>query len=345
MSNYDYAIKMGSSNTIIVSAGQGVLLYEPSVIAITTDKKQSVKAVGHDAIKLIGRVDANVKIVEPVKDGVIKNKHLATLMLKEFLHKIKFKTMFTRNDVVMLVPCSLDAQEQNEYLNIAYSVGFTTATLLPTAIAGLVNMEVEEYDTRCHLLCSLGGGVCDISIISAGKIIAGCTVDLGGKVLDYAIKHYLLDNYHVDIRETVAEEIKIELATLLPNDVLDVTVSGVNSETHLHEHITVTSQQLRPLFVDYFTRVSDAIEGLLNSCSPEVVNDINKRGVYLFGALSQVTGLERFMRSRLNLPVYVDIEPDNTVAMGATTLLNNPKLLANFVAKFTKWRKLKRFVN
>ncbi len=333
MLTFNYAIKLGSTNTVIIKAGEGVLLLEPSVVAIANDKKSSIYAVGSEANKIVGKTDSDLTFVEPIKDGVIVNKALATAMLKKFLAQINCKNTFRKNNVLLLVPSSLTAQEKNEYLNVAYSVGFAYAQIMPSVLSAMVAMDVEELDMRSHLFCGLSGGVSDINVISHGTIINGCTVDLGGKVLDCAIKRYIADNYNTDVRLGVAEQVKCELATLLPNDVLDYTVVGVTNDTKQHVQVTLTSQELRPLFMDFFTRVCNAIEGLLNSCSPEAVTDINKRGLYVYGALGGITGIERFMRSRLNIPVYVDVEPDNTLINGTTILLNNPQLLNNLIDK------------
>lgn len=333
MLNFNYAIKLGSVNTVIVKAGEGVQLIEPSLLAVTNDKKPIIRAVGNSAKKIIGKTDNNISIIEPIKDGVIVNKYWATAMLKKFLEMINCKNTFKKNNVLLLTPSSITNEEKNEYINIAYSVGFSYAQILPSTIPAMVALEVEEYDTRSHLLCHLSGGVCDLSVINTGTIINGCTIDLGGKVLDTAIKHYVADNYNVDIRENVAEDVKKELATLLPNDVIDFTVAGINTETTLHNQITLTSQEIRPLFMDYFVRVANVIEALLNSCSPEVVADINKRGIYMFGGLAQVTGADRFLKNRLNIPVYVDVDPENTIINGTTALLNNPQLLHKLVAR------------
>ena len=333
MTDYNYVVKLGNTNTIIVKSGDGVILIEPSVVAVDTENNNQVVAVGSNAIKS-AKNSNNIELLYPIADGVVKNKQYATTMLRMFLKQVEFKTLFTKNNVVVLIPTSLSAQEKNDYVNIAYSCMFTQVTLLPTVYAGMVNMEIEEYDARHHLLCKLGGGVTDVALMSAGSIVNACTIDLGGNTLNNAINQYICDSYHVEVPSEMAEEIKIELSTLLPNDNRSYSIYGQNNLDGNYGNVVVTSSELRPIFIDYFTRVAGIISGLLGSCDTVAISDINKRGVYLFGALGSITGLDRFLSSKLNVPVYIDVEPESTVINGATALLNNPNLLQSVIGKY-----------
>ena len=329
MTDYNYIVKLGSTNTTIVKAGDGVLLLEPSVVALKGNK---VLAVGSKALDMSGTGD--IELVCPVADGVIKNKQLAIHMLREFLKMIEFKTLFTKNNVIMFAPSSITSQEKNDYVNVAYACMFTSVALLPTVFAGMVNMEIEEYDKRNHMLCALGGGVTDVAIVSSGAIVNACTMDLGGKTLDNAIKQYLFDCYHLEVKDDMLLEIKHELATLLPNDVRQYSFYAQNVETGNYGNVTITSTELRPMLLDYFGRVANIITGLMGTCESQVVADIGRLGIYLFGGVSCITGVDRYLSNILGMPVYVDTEPDNTVIYGATTLLNTPKLLESLLSKF-----------
>lgn len=331
MTTYNYVIKLGSSNTEIIKAGDGVILIEPSVVAVNENNEDVVVGAGTDAISM-SQKNNNLKLVYPVSGG-IKNKSYAVQMLRMFLKKVDFKAFLKKNNVAMLIPSSVDSYEKNEYVNVGYSCMFSSVALLPELMAGMVNMEIEEYDVHHYMLCKLGGGTTDVGVVSQGCIIDACTVDLGGKTIDTAIKNYLHDSYNVVLTDEEAERIKIELATLLPNDNKSYKLYGHNKTDGEFGEIVLTSGELRPIFIDYFTRVADVIKSLIANLDAPIVAEVNRRGIYLFGALSSITGVERFLSNVLSIPAYVDIDPESTIIDGSTSLLNSPDLLNSLIVK------------
>lgn len=333
--NYDIAIDLGSKYTVIYKVGLGVVLKEPSVVAVKRKgKKIILVCAGLDALKLIVNNEEGVELICPIENGVIKNREVVSLMLKYFFEQIEENKIY-KSGVIILVPFGLTENEKSTYIHTAYSLDIRKVSLIPHSICALVGMGVSINEERHHMVVNIGGNLTNIAIISAGRITNGCSLNIGGDSINNIIKDYILQNYLVEIDDELAEELKIETATLLNNDIKSFKFNGINSGTRELTDVEIKSQDIVFIFANVFKTVIGKIIDLLQNCSDEELTDIHRSGIYLCGGTTQITGLEKFLRTNLGLPVYIDVDPENTIIFGAGTLLNQPAELNKIVKMYS----------
>jgi len=335
MKNYNIAIEMGSCNTMIFKFGCGVVLKEPTIVALQGNKK-SLNCVGEDAKKLIGKGDNNITFVYPIEDGVITSREYSKLLLSEFFKKINNKKLFNRNKVVFIVPCCLSQKDINEFKNLGYSLNVSDVEILPSAFATLIGMSVDLKDESAKLVVNIGGGLTDIAVVVNSKIINGCSISVGGLQIENDIKEYVKENYNVNINQNTCEELMKEIGTLLPNDILSIKVSGINLDTNYETELEISSQELLEIMQNNYSKITNAIELIKNELSIELLEELNKNGVYICGGCANVSGLEKFFRTRLNLPIKIDSRMDLTTMNGAGILINNPDKLNEILQKINE---------
>ncbi len=331
MATFNLAIDLGSVNTVIYVAGLGVALKEPSCIAIETiNNKRVVKCVGTEAKKLIGKTNNSIEVVFPIIEGVVHNFQLAKLMLKEFLKKVA-PTGFgkPRRRVVFIHSCGLTKEEKNKIRDLAYALNITSIALIPAGVCALIGMEVEENDPNSHIVVNVGGGVADISIVNNNHIIRGATINVGGLQIDANIGDYVKATHQIVLGQNTLETVKNSVGSLLNNDVSAINVVGLEIDTGRRKEVRIYAQDVLPIVAGAFNKIAEACEALLNMCSSEVLSDINTYGIYVCGGVANITGVDKYLSKLLDLPVYVDVDPDSSVILGAGNLLNNQTLLTN----------------
>lgn len=327
---YNIAIDLGSSNTVIFKNEVGVALVEPTLLLLDEGRKNLAVAIGKKAKDMYPAQRETCKLVSPIRNGVIVNKDLAKTMLEYFLEKIDEKKFFKGN-LLWLVPGSITQNEKNEFINLGYALGYKNVELLPTAVAGLQQLEIEYDNPYSHLLVNIGGGATDVSVVYKGKVIQGCLVDIGGEVVDNQIQKFLIDNYNVVVTSIHGEEIKQELSTILPNDLISYTMKGTNVDVYTNQELTIMAQELRDIYISFYEKICDAVSAVLNMCNSQIVRDINKTGVYVCGGMANMLGLQKYMKSKLNVNVYVDDNPETKVIFGTEKLFNEPNKLSYLV--------------
>lgn len=329
MAKYNLAIDIGSGNTVIYKAGRSVILKEPSIIAIeNVSRKKQVKEVGDKAKKLVGKTNLSIEVYRPIEKGVVKNLQLAKLMLSEFLKKIEEKGMFKSNkSAVLCVPCGLSESERLDFKRVIYGINFTDVALVPSPICALLGMGVDSTDTQSHMVVNIGAGVTDVAVINASHIVSGMTMNIGGEDIDTEICSYIKKEHKTIIGSKACEGVKNDVASLFKNDLRSITLSGIDMDNNNHTEIVVFSKEVKPIIENFFDKVIAGIDKVLNECSSEVIGDINRSGIYLCGGVAQITGIEKYVASKVNLPVYVDTDPALSVIDGAGVLLNNPSLV------------------
>ena len=332
---FNYAIDLGSSNTVIYKVGYGVVLKEPTLIAIEHNgNKNIVRGVGVKAKKLQNKTNNKIEVISPIEEGIIVNEIYAKLLLKEFLKKINVNTMLKTTKMIFCLPCGLTAQERGMYKKLAYGLNITYAETLASSICALTGMDVDVYDTTTYMMVNIGGGNTDIAVVYNGSIIKGCTINIGGIAMDNAIIAYLKEVHGIVVSKNEAEMVKNEIASLHPKDISHLSVEGIDVNTLEYKSMEVTAKELVPLCSNFFNNIANSIETILNMCNAEIISDISKNGIYFCGGLSKVTALEQFMRDKIKLPIYIDIYPENTVMNGAGILLNDPNKLDRLIKEF-----------
>lgn len=328
MTKYNIAIDLGNENTTIYKAGGAVVLKEPTLIAFDThNRKKILNSVGIKAKKLIGKTNMSIDIYSPIDRSEIVDSSMMQILMNEFLGKIKGESLFQpQYNALFTVPCGLNDEEKLEYKRLGYACGFSDVTLVPASVCALLGMGVSHADTQSHMVVNLGGGVTDIAVVNSSHIVSGITVNLGGIDIDNTICDYMQRQHGLSISAKQAERIKIELGSLLKNDTRSMFVDGVDCNNNLQE-ILIYSREIRDIFVAYFEKVAQSINTVLADCSSEVISDISRAGIYLCGGISQIIGVDRFLATKLNLPVYVHDEGEFSTIFGAGVLINNSELV------------------
>lgn len=323
MQNFNLVIDVGSSNTSLFKLGQGIVFKEPSVIAETKiGGKNVIIDVGIGAKKLQEKGEEGLEFVEPISRGVIKDRQLVSSMLDEFLNKIGDRRLFNRKKLLYVVPTSLKENEMLKSKNLSYSLNVSKSTLIPSSILAYVAASIEDK-IRTKLIINIGGGTTDIALVFNMKVLAGITLGIGGKDIDEKIADMLIKKGNLVVSQVVLEETKKELATLLPNDIISVDLNCKDYFTGESKKITISSKETLLFFERFFEEICEVAKELKDSCKDEALEDLKRGGVYICGGMANVTGIDRFFKSRLGIPVVVENEPENAIMKGAEILLNS----------------------
>lgn len=321
---YNYAIVVTHEITVF-KVGSGKILQEPSIVAVQkVGSRANIVALGTEAEKLENKCPQGVEIVRPIRDGVVVNHEFAEYLFRAIVEKLSFRTFSNRN-VLLLLSSSLTKQEQNEFISILYSAKLNNVAVLPSVLSALTQMECIESN-NAHMVINIED-VVDIAIVSGGNILQACTLDIGVELLNCGIHDYLYTAYNTDISQNICDEMRVRLATLIPNDISEYSVVGNDVDTALNNTLTIQSQEVRPLFLDFFNKICSGIISILRVCNSDVVTDIKRHGIYLCGSLAHIAGCEKYIKGRVDIPVYAIEMPEDCVIEGCKTLLNDPALL------------------
>jgi len=333
MSVLDLAIDMGSTYTTIFKKGSGIVLKEPTVLCLEkSGKTTKVKEIGLKAKKMQGRTGTGSAVVYPIVEGVIKNVDLCIEMLKYFLNKVTpFSVVKPKIRAVVTIPCGLSEDEVNDYEKVMYGAGIGRINLVPGILASAIGDDVKVSQPRGSLIVNIGGGKTEIAVISLNSILSGCSLSIGGKLMDTAIVEYVKDLLNVSISDTTAERIKQEVASLYDSDRSSTQFSGADISSNRPVTEVVNAKQISVAVSTFYDDIIRTIEGVINSCKPDIVADITETGVVLSGGGSAITGLESYFRKKLDLPITVSENPSDSVIIGAGKLVSDEFLLENIL--------------
>lgn len=333
MASYDLAIDLGSSNTTIYKMGSGIVLKEPTALCIQTSSKgNAVKEFGIKAKRMQGRTGENSVVVYPVREGVIKNEELTTSLLKYFLAKVlPVTTLKPRVRAVIGVPCGLTQEEISSYEKVAYKAGISRVSFVPSIIASAIGDKLKTGHARGSVVVNIGGGTTEIAVISLNTIINAISVGVGGKAMDVSIKDYVAEYYSINISESMAEKIKQEIGSLFETDKSNMEFNGADISSSSPVSDIISAQDVARALYNYYDKIILSIQATINSCKPDIISDISQTGVQVSGAGCKITGLEGYFRKKLNLPVVVSDNPENSVILGLGILLSDEELLRSVI--------------
>lgn len=329
MAQLEFAIELGSSNTVIYKKGSGIVLVEPSLIAIdVSTKKKTVKAVGFSAKKILGKTNENTVISAPIKEGIIVDEKLAFEMLKIFMKKVTPKSVLNKKvRFLFVIPCGISEKEKAQFKSLGYAVGANKIEFVPNVICALIGCGVSTSSSSGTMSMNLGGGTVNLAAISLNTIISGYSISIGGKKMDEAIRVYVKEAYELEVSLQTSEKIKHEAGSLYIHDTSNLEVSGIDVNTKSPRQDVVMGRNIRPAIEFYFNKIVAAVEDVLNNCSPDIVADIANNGIYVTGGLAKLTGLQNYLKTRLRLPIIVSDIAEEAVILGAGKLLNDKKTL------------------
>lgn len=319
------ALKLGSTTTTIFKQGEGLVLREPSMIAVSGYlKSREIKAVGNEAKRMQGRTSGSISVVSPINAGVITDTELASAMLKGFLKRVFPRTFLKPNiKAILCVPLGISIEEKKAFEKTCYNAGIADVTLIPAIVCSAIGDDIPVHTSTGKLLVNIGGGCTNIAAMAMNSIVTGINISVGGTNIDTAIEQYILENHKLYVSKGTCDKVSKEIGSLLENNIADAEVQGVNIETKETESSIITSKEIYPIITHYYTLIADAIASVISSCPPDIQSDITRDGIYIFGKNSQVTGLTKFLRDKLKLNIYIS-EHGKTDIFGAARILDNP---------------------
>ena len=323
----DIGIDLGTANVLIYIKGQGIVLNEPSIVAIDTDTK-SVIAVGTEANEMLGRTPGKVKAIKPMKDGVIADFEITEIMLNAFIKKIKAKKLFSRPRILICCPTNITPVEKNAIKEAAERTGARKVYIEEEPKVAAIGAGMDISKPTANMVIDIGGGTTDIAILSLNDIVSSASVRIAGNVFDQDIIKYIKDKYKLLIGERTAEDIKINFANIFdPNKKEKIEVRGRNLITGLPHTIEINQEETKEALEESLQKIIKATTNVLEQTPPELSGDIVEKGIILTGGGAMLRGLPELLEKELQVPILIAESPLTCVAEGTGTLLDNITLL------------------
>lgn len=328
----DIGIDLGTANSLVYVRGKGIVLREPSVVAIQRDTG-SVLAVGEEAKKMIGRTPGNIVAIRPMKDGVIADFEVTHNMLKYFINKaLNSKSILVKPRIVVCVPAGVTSVEERAIKDAAIQAGAKEAHLVEEPMAAAIGAGLPVHEPTGNMIVDIGGGTTDVAIISLGGIVTSRSIRIGGDEMDDSIIHYIKRTYNLMIGDRTAEEIKIQIGSAYLDDLTETyQVRGRDLVTGLPKNITVSSKEIQDALKDPVNSIFEAIKVCLEKTPPELAADIMDRGIVMAGGGALLRGLDRLVADETGMPVHVAEDPLSCVATGTGKVLENIDILKRVV--------------
>lgn len=327
MFNKDIGIDLGTANVLIYIKGQGIVLNEPSVVAIDSETKRPL-AVGNEAHNMLGRTPGKVKAIKPMKDGVIADFETTEIMLNHFIKKVNGKNFFSRPRILICCPSNITQVEKNAIKESAERIGAKKVYLEEEPKVAAIGAGMDISKPSGNMVIDIGGGTTDIAILSLGGIVNSASIRIAGNAFDNDIVKYIKDKYKLLIGERTAEDIKITIGTVFPgNRDEKMEVRGRDLVTGLPHTITLTSDEVEEALRESVYTIVHCAKGILEQTPPELSADIIDKGIVLTGGGSMIDGFNNLLAQELKVPVFVAESPLTCVAEGTGILLDNIYLL------------------
>lgn len=323
--SHDMAIDLGTANTLVFVKGQGIVLSEPSVVAINKDTGK-VRAVGVEAKNMIGRTPGNIVAIRPMKDGVIADFETTEEMLRYFIHKVHNRRRLVWPRVAVGVPSGITAVERRAVTESAMMAGAKKVYIIEEPMAAAIGAGLPVQEPQGCMIVDIGGGTTEVAVLSLGGIVFSKSVRVAGDEMDQAIIQHLKRTYNMMVGERTAEEIKISIGSAYPlKEELEMQVKGRDQVMGLPKIITITSEEIRESLREPVSAIVDAVRVTLERTPPELSADIVDRGVVLAGGGALLRGLDQLLAKETGLHVTVSEDPLTAVVLGAGKFLDELK--------------------
>lgn len=327
MRNNAIAIDMGSVNTVIYQLGSGVVLSEPSVVALSVNGKSSIRAVGSEAKKLIGKTAETTKIVFPIVEGEITDVKNATAMTENFLNKITLRKLSLRPKALVSVPCGIENDEIKKYAKVLSGAGVYNADFVESPILTALGLGIPVSESTPCFIIDVGGGTTNIAAVSLDGVIAGVNVNMGGRNVDAMIINRIADLFGLRIGMLTAEKIKTQIASLIEGDATRTVINGRDIESGKPRSVSVSASDVLLPVAAFFDKIFEIASMVMAKLPAEVSAEIRRSGVYFSGGVSRLPGLDGYFRENMAIRANVFEDPEMTAAIGGGILLGNEKLL------------------
>ena len=324
----DLAIDLGTANTLVNVKGQGIVLREPSVVAINSATKE-VMAVGEEAKQMLGRAPGSITAIRPMKDGVIAHFEVTEKMISNFIRKVhNNRKTLVRPRVVIAVPSGITQVEKRAVRDSAESAGAREVFLIEEPMAAAIGVDLPVQEPTGNMIIDIGGGTTEVAIISMSGIVFSRSVRIAGDEMDEAIVNYVKKKYNLLIGERTAEEVKIYLGSAYPlKKRMTMEVKGRDLVAGIPKTLIISDEEIREALTETFGTIVEAVKIALERTPPELAADIVDKGVVVAGGGSLIKGLDVLLKEATGLPITLAADPLSAVALGAGKVLADPKLL------------------
>jgi rod shape-determining protein MreB len=323
----DIGIDLGTANTLVYVKDKGIVLREPSVVAISTSSRK-VLAVGEEAKRMLGRTPGNIQAIRPMKDGVIADFDITEAMLRYFIRKVHSNSFRVAPRVIIAIPSGITEVEKRAVKESATHAGAREVLTIEEPMAAAIGVGLPVDEPAANMIVDIGGGTTEIAIISLAGVVLSKSIRVAGDELDTAIINYMKRAYNLLIGERTAEEIKMKIGSAYPlEEELAMEVKGRDSVAGLPKTIHITSQEIREALGDTIAAIVDAVRNALERCPPELSADLVDRGFVMAGGGSLLRGIDRLLSDKTGLPVTVADDPLSAVANGTGIVLSDLNFL------------------
>lgn len=323
----DMGIDLGTATTLVFVKGEGVVLCEPSVVAIERGTSH-VLAVGEEAKRMLGRTPGNIVAIRPMKDGVIADFEITEAMLRYFIKKIHHRRVLVRPRIIIAIPSGITEVEKRAVKDSAERAGAREVFLVEEPIAAAIGVGLPIQDPIGNMIIDIGGGTTEIAVISLSGIVFSKSIRIGGDEMDEAIIEYLKKTYNLMVGERTAEEIKIKIGSAYPQEEeMSLEVKGRDLVAGLPKAVTVTSEEIRESLQEPLRAILEATKMSLERIPPELAADLIDHGIVMAGGGSLLRGLDKLISEETGLPVHIADDPLTAVANGTGKILNEIRYL------------------
>lgn len=323
----DIGIDLGTANVLIYIKGQGIVLDEPSIVAIDAETKKPL-AVGHEAREMFGRTPGSVKAIRPMKDGVIADFEVTEMMLNSFIKKVNGKSFFSRPRILICCPSNITQVEKNAIKEAAERTGARKVFLEIEPKVAAIGAGMDISKPSGNMVIDVGGGTTDIAILSLGGIVTSSSIKIAGNVFDNDIVKYIKDKYKLLIGERTAEDIKFTIGSVFPGSRNEkMEVKGRDLVTGLPHTITLTSDETEEALRESVYEIIHAAKNVLEQTPPELSADIIDKGIVVTGGGALIHGFDELLSHELKVPVFIAESPLTCVVEGTGILLDNMHLI------------------
>ena len=332
LNSRDIGIDLGTANIVATLKGKGIILNEPSVVAIDKETNRII-ATGREAKEMLGRTPEKIKAIRPIKDGVIADFTATQMLLKNLVQKICRRYNIGKLRVVVGVPSGITEVEQRAVEESILQAGAREVYLMEEPIAAAIGAGLEIAEPNGNIVIDIGGGTTEVAVISLGGIVVSDSLRIAGDELDEAIENYVKREMNLAIGETTAEEIKIKIGCALPlMSIEEIEVRGRDLSTGLPKVMSINSEQVREALEEPISQIIDLIKISLEKTPPELSSDVMERGIILTGGGALIKNIDKLISQKTGIPVYITDTPLNAVVRGTGKALDDLEKLKSVLA-------------
>lgn len=332
----DMAIDLGTANTKVYVKGKGIVLIEPSVVAVRRDSRgvRRVVAVGEEAKRMLGRTPEEIEAIRPMKDGVIADFEVTEIMLRHFITKVHNRSSLVRPRIIICVPSGCTPVEKRAVRESAQSAGAREVYVIEEPIAAAIGAGLPITEPTCNMIVDMGGGTTEVAVISLSGIVFAKSVRVAGDKMDQAIIQYIKRKYNLLIGESTSEQIKMTIASAYPlEEETTIEVKGRDLVAGIPKTLTIGSEEIRMAIAEPLNAIVETVKVVLEQTPPELAADIVDRGIVLTGGGAQLKNLDVLLREETELPVTVADNPLTTVVLGSGKALDDLKLYKEVLSR------------